>query len=881
MLRQYFEIKDKHKDKILFFRLGDFYEMFGADAEKASIILDIVLTARHKGTEHEIPMCGLPYHAAEQYIAKLTKAGLKVAICEQVSDPSLPGIVKREVVQIITPGTTMCSSLLEKGENNFLVSVASKRISHFSKGGGMENGYATNKKEEIFGVAFVDLTTGEFKLMEILGYDNLITELKRINPAEMLVDNGWANSNQCRRDEALPRLYNDEIDWYLVFKNVSKFVPAIYFEPDKVLCEQFGVSDLRGFGIENLELGIRAAANLVMYLKDTQKTQLAHITKISVHNPYDYMILDETTIRNLDLIYNLQMKSKEGTLISVLDKTSTAMGARLLRQWILHPLIKLDEIKRRLEIVEYFFSHNDFREELRTLLTHILDIERVLSKICCLKANARDLIALKESLRIVENIKSFVSNYGNGIEKFNEIGEMSSLKLEGIIELIENKILDDPPVIITEGGIIKEGHNSQLDELRKISEGGKSWIAQLQQKERERTGINSLKIKFNRIFGYYIEISNANITLAPQDYMRKQTLVNGERFITPELKEYEEKVLTAEEKIKEIEYSMFFEITSEIAKYSNVIQKTASIIAELDIFLDFAQIARENNYTIPYFSETGGIEIKEGRHPVLEHIYDIDFIANDSYLNNEKYRLMVLTGPNMAGKSVYLRQNALICLMAQIGSFVPAKEAKLCVLDRIFTRVGASDNIVKGQSTFMVEMQEAAKIINTASEKSLIIFDELGRGTSTYDGVSIAWAVIEYIHNKIKAKTIFATHYHELAELADNLEGVQNYRMAVLENEDGVVFLHKIIKGGIDKSYGIEVAKLAGMPKELVERAREILKDLENGQVKSEDGNSKIQPSLIRIESEVEKKIKELDLNNMTPMEVVSMFFDLQKKLNN
>ncbi|MFH0854435.1 MAG: DNA mismatch repair protein MutS [bacterium] len=865
MLKQYFEIKDKHKDKILFFRLGDFYEMFGADAEKASVILDIVLTARHKGTENEIPMCGLPYHAADQYIAKLTKAGMKVAICEQVSDPSLPGIVKREVAQIITPGTTMNSSLLDKGENNFLASVASKLFQETSS-----DLVGTEGNRELFGVAFVDLTTGEFKVMEIFGQDNLIAELKRINPAEVLADNLLNKSIQCGGGEKAA-------NWYYIFKNVSKFIPANYFEPDKVLCEQFGVNGLEGFGIEKMRIGIRAAANLAMYLKDTQKRQLKHINKISVHNPYDYMILDEATIKNLDLIYNWQMKSKEGTLISTLDKTSTAMGARLLKQWILRPLINISNIKKRLGAVEYFYDNNDLRDELRILFKQILDIERLLAKVGCLRVNARDLLALKESLKVAENIKMYIANYGNGIEEIYGAREMNDLKLKVIIDLIEKYILDDPPVLITDGGIIKDGNNSELDELRNISKGGKSWIAELQQKERERTNINSLKIKFNRVFGYYIEISNANISSAPGDYIRKQTLANGERFTTAELKEYEEKVLNAEEKIKEIEYNIFMEVVLKIAEYSKIIQKTASIIAEFDIFLNFAQIARENNYVKPYISDSAKIDIKEGRHPVIEHNSEVDFVANDSCLDNEKRRFIVLTGPNMAGKSVYLRQNALICLMAQIGSYVPAKEANLCVLDRIFTRVGASDNIAKGQSTFMVEMQEAARIIHNATQKSLIIFDELGRGTSTYDGVSIAWAVIEHIHNKIKAKTVFATHYHELAELANNLDGVQNFRMAVLENEDGVVFLHKIIKGGIDKSYGIEVAKLAGMPQELINRAKEILNKLENGH-NFDNKTYHTQEPLIKIESEAERIIRDLNLNNMTPMEALNF---LKKMQNN
>lgn len=879
MLKQYLEIKEHHKDKILFFRLGDFYEMFGEDAKKASSILDIVLTARHKGTENEIPMCGIPYHAVDQYAAKLTKAGLKIAICEQISDPKLPGIVKREVVQVITPGTTLNSSLLDKAENNYLVSVVS--VNKEKSGVGALAPRRENEGESVlsnsvenFGMAFVDLTTGEFKISEIAGENNLVTELKKINPAELI----YQNEGQ---KEVLPHICNEHC-WQAGFKNVSRFIPQNYFEPENILCEQFKVRNLEGFGIAKMKLGIKAAANLVVYLKDTQKSQLAHINKLSLHNPFCYMILDEATIRNLDLVYNWQTRGKDGTLLSVLDKTATAMGARLLRQWLLHPLIDLEGIKKRLEAVEYFYEKDGLRNILRSKLIKILDIERILSRIGCNRANGRDLIGLKESLEVAEEIKFEVRN--SKFENSN-LFEEENEALKEVIEVIEKNIANDPPISIVEGGIIKEGVNQELDELRKISSGGKDWIANLQAKERQRTGINSLKIKFNRVFGYYIEVSNSNIKSVPNDYMRKQTLVNGERFITPELKEYEEKVLSADEKIKDIEYKIFNDLVKKMANYFEDIQMVAKEIAKLDVLLNFAQVSRENNYVLPVYDEDNSIRIKDGRHPVIEKMRGVDFVPNDSHFDHKTHELLLLTGPNMAGKSVYLRQNALIILMAQIGCYVPAAAAELSIIDRIFTRVGASDNIAYGQSTFMVEMQEAANILNNATERSLIIFDELGRGTSTYDGVSIAWAVVEFIHNNIKAKTLFATHYHELAQLANKLSKIQNYRVAVLENQEGVVFLHKVIKGGVDRSYGIEVAKLAGLPFELIERAKEILAGLEkNSHSPSSptinmERKEMIQPSLIPVESQIEREIKNIDLNNMTPIDLMRWVSDLKRKI--
>lgn len=793
MLKQYREIKDQHKDCILFFRLGDFYEMFGKDAQEACKILNITLTARNKGTPNETPMCGIPYHAAEGYIAKLTKAGKKVAICEQTTAPDGQGIVQRKVIRIITPGTTLDSNILENKQNNFLVSIFNQ----------------DNK----WGIAFVDLTTGEYKLTELNKLDDLLNELNRILPSEIIITPDLnENLNLKTKLEQIA--------------NLNLFYPSLFKPADETIKEHFKIKSLQTFGIQNYPIGITAAGNLLNYLKDTQKTNLEHINQLSLYNISDYMILDEATIRNLELLYTYQFFEEKGSLISIIDKTQTGMGGRLLRNWLLHPLINLEKITQRLDAVEEFYNNLDLRENLKKELKNIADIERLIGRLGCNRANARDLLNLKNSLQIIPEIKKILKPCNSKLLKqsLKNLDEHKEL-----VKLINQAIAEDPPLLITEGGMIADDYNKELDELRKISTSGKDWIKELQQKEIQRTGISSLKVKFNKVFGYYIEVSNTNLSQVPEDYTRKQTLVNAERFVTPELKEYEHKVLGAEEKIKELEQKLFWEIRDKVAKEFEPIQQTAQILAQLDVLLSFANVALINNYTKPETNNGEVINIKNGRHPVIEKLQtEESYVPNDGLFNHTNHQLILLTGPNMSGKSSYLRQTALIVLLAQIGSFIPAETATIGITDRIFTRVGASDNLIRGQSTFMVEMQEAANILNNATNKSLIILDELGRGTSTFDGVSIAWAIVEYIYKNIKAKTLFATHYHELIDMVEKLDKAKNYAVSVKETETGVIFLRKIISGGIDKSYGIEVAKLAGLPKPLTDRAYQILDELEN-----------------------------------------------------
>ncbi len=845
MLKQYKDIKGQYQDAVLFFRLGDFYEMFGKDAIEASKILNITLTSRNKGTPNETPLCGIPYHAAESYIAKLTKAGKKVAICEQISDPNLPGIVQREVIRIVTPGTTLDNNVLANNQNNFLVSIFNK--------------------ENKWGIAFVDLTTGEFRLAELNKLDNLLNELNRVLPSEIIIT---PDLNEIL--ELKTKLEQ--------IANLNVFHPSLFNPATETLLEHFKVKSLQSFGIQDYQIGIEAAGNLLNYLKDTQKTSLEHINKISLYNISDYMILDESTIRNLELLYTYQFFEEKGSLISIIDQTQTGMGGRLLRNWLLHPLIKLEKIQQRLDAVDEFFNNLDLRENLKKELKNISDIERLIGRLGCKRTNARDLLNLKNSLQIIPQIKKLLKSCNS---KFLKQANKNLDEHKDIVNLIEKAIAEDPPLLITDGGMIADGYNKELDELRKISTSGKDWVKDLQQKEIEKTKISSLKVKFNKIFGYYIEVSNANLDQVPENYTRKQTLVNAERFVTPELKEYEQKILGAEEKIIELEQKLFWEIRDEVAKHFETIQETAQVIAQLDVLLSFANVALLNNYNKPEINDGEVIEIKNGRHPVIEKLQPQEsYVPNDGLFNNTDHQLILLTGPNMSGKSSYLRQTALIILLAQIGSFVPAQSAKIGLTDRIFTRVGASDNLIRGQSTFMVEMQEAANILNNATHKSFIVLDELGRGTSTFDGVSIAWAIVEFIYKNIKAKTLFATHYHELIDMVEKLDKAKNYAVSVKETDTGVIFLRKIIPGGINRSYGIEVAKLAGLPKPLTDRAYDILGELE-AELQISNGNSAAKQKTKKPkEDKLKKELDKIEPDNLTPLEALKKLKEFKDKLN-
>lgn len=844
MMAQYREIKEKYQDCILMYRLGDFYEMFFEDALEASKILQITLTSRNKNGENSAPMCGIPFHALEGYLCKLTRAGKKVALCDQMTQPDGKGIVQREVVRVVTPGTTFDENIIEQKANNYVATIV------------------TDKSR--FSLAYADVTTGEFRVSEMESYKKLEEELMRIGPAECV----------------LGRELLGVMSPLLQGRGIYLF-PFDYFkEPENELKNHFAVKSLQGFGLEGKKLAIAAAGMLFEYLRETQKTELTHIGKISYYEVSEFMAMDQALIRNLELFYTSQGK-KEGSLISILDQTVSPMGGRMLRNWLLHPLLEKVKVEKRLMNVSKIAENSSLIRELRDSLGKIYDIERLLSRLSLGSGNARDLIAMKESLKVVPSLKNLIKE--NFSEYFGELDELS-----GLVELIEKAISDEPPHTVREGGMIKKGYNAELDDLLGISTEGKGFIADLQQREIERTGINSLKIRFNSVFGYYIEISKTNLDAVPQDYIRKQTLVNAERFITPELKEYEDKVLNAETRIKELEYELFYGVRIEVVKELLKIQTNARVIAEFDVLANLAYIGVKNNFCKPEITD-GVMEIKNGRHPVIEQLsFAKNFVPNDCIFNNER-KFGLITGPNMGGKSTYLRQVALIVLLAQIGSYVPAESAKIALVDRIFTRVGASDNLTRGESTFMVEMNETAFILNHATEKSLIILDEIGRGTSTYDGVSIAWAIMEFIHDKIGAKTLFATHYHELIELAERLEKAVNLSVLVKENEkEGVVFLYKIVEGGVDKSYGIEVAKLAGLPVDLVSRARGVLSELENRHIKKGrvspdqielfDDAKREHKNIDAVDNKMMEELKLLDLNSMTPIQAMQKLHDMKSR---
>lgn len=866
MMMQYRKIKKQYPDAILFFRLGDFYEMFFEDAKVASSVLQIVLTKRgSRGNNGSInvPMCGIPFHSALNYITKLIKSGYKVAICEQVEDPKLAkGIVKREVIKLITPGTVIEDALLEKKSNNFLA--------------------AAKVTNELAGLSFVDISTGEFLITEVniekYPY-KLFEEMNKFKPLEAILPKSYETTKP------------DLIRYFEGNNILLNFYEDYYFEPDiakDILLKHFKLNSLEGFGVDGLELATSSAGVILNYLIEAQKGVITHINKIIPYNPTEFMTLDAATRRNLELFERTSDKSTEGTLYWVLDKTVTSMGGRLLKRWILEPLLSIPKIKRRQEAVEELLKDLILMNEVRTILSNMCDFERLAGRIGCKSVNARDLITLKLSLKEIPKIKELLKDIksANLIQIKHELNE-----LKEVIDLIQSNIEEDPPMGLKEGNLIKAGVNKELDDLRNISSSGKDWIIKFQETERKRTGINSLKVGFNSVFGYYIEVSKANLNLIPPDYTRKQTLSNAERFITQELKEYETLVLTSEEKINNLEYNLFCEIRDKISLAISSIQQNASLIAQLDCYASFAEIANTNKYIKPEVNESDVINIKDGRHPVVELITKESFIPNDIHLDNSEDQLIIITGPNMAGKSTYLRQVALLVFLTQIGSFVPATSADVGIVDRIFTRVGASDNLALGQSTFMVEMLETANILNNATRRSLIILDEIGRGTATFDGISIAWAVAEYIHNenKLGAKTLFATHFYELTELALTLPRVKNYNILVKEWNDEIIFLRKIVSGTADRSYGIQVARLAGLPKEVLNRAKEILANLENANY-DDYGRSKIgkfnEPDLqlpmfqenIERGQEIIKELKDISIDNLTPVEALSKLNELKKK---
>lgn len=875
MMQKYMETKEQYKDCILFYRLGDFYEMFFDDALVASRELEITLTGKSCGLEERAPMCGIPYHAVEGYLSKLVSRGYKVAICEQVEDPKLAkGLVKREVIRVVTPGTNLNVQSLEAGKNNYLLSIA------YTPDG--------------IGISAADVTTGDYYVTEVEDLKKLNDELMKYEPSEIICNEAFLVSGFDVND-LKSRLH--------ISVNALE---SHMFDDDgcrRILMKHFKVNTLIGLGVEEFPTGLLAAGALLQYLYDTQKTDLEHFTHIYPYLTSKYMLLDSSTRRNLELTETLREKQKRGSLLWVLDKTKTAMGARLLRNYIEQPLIEKDEMEKRLDAIQELNQDSISRDEIREYLNPIYDLERLLSKVTYKTANPRDLIAFRNSLQMLPPIKTVLSAFEK--EELTEIREQID-GLEDIYQLIDEAITDEPPLSIREGGMIKDQFDETIDRLRSAKHDGKQWLAQLEEEDRERTGIKNLKIKYNKVFGYYFEVTNSYKNLVPEDYIRKQTLANAERYTTPRLKELEDTILNAEDKLQTLEYDVFCKIRDTIAQELVRIQNTAKAIAKLDVYASLSLVSERNHYVRPKLNEKGVIDIKDGRHPVVEQMITNDmFIANDTYLDNGSHCISVITGPNMAGKSTYMRQTALIVLMAQIGCFVPARTANIGIVDRIFTRVGASDDLASGQSTFMVEMNEVANILRNATSKSLLILDEIGRGTSTFDGLSIAWAVIEHISNRklLGAKTLFATHYHELTELEGKMNNVNNYCIAVKECGDDIVFLRKIVKGGADKSYGIQVAKLAGVPDMVIDRAKEIVEQLSDNDITEKvqsiaidnknDGKVKKQPKYDEVDlaqmslfdtvtdEDILKELMEIEVTTLTPLDALNTLYRLQNKLKN
>lgn len=874
MMQQYMETKKEYQDCILFYRLGDFYEMFFDDALTASKELEITLTGKNCGLEERAPMCGVPFHAVDGYLNRLVSKGYKVAICEQMEDPSTAkGLVKRDVVRIVTPGTNLDVQALDETKNNYIMCVV----------------YITDR----YGLSVADVTTGEYVVTELSDTEKLFDEIYKFMPSELICNESFYMSGM-------------DLDLLKEKLGITLYSLDSWYFDDKIcqrtLMDHFHVKELEGLGLRDYDCGMIAAGALLKYLLETQKRDLSHITRLSIYATGKYMLLDSSTRRNLELSETLREKQKRGSLLWVIDKTKTAMGARLLRKFIEQPLINRQEIERRLDAVEELKNNAISREELREYLSSIYDLERLVCKITYQSANPRDLIAFERSLKMLPHIKYILKEMKSPL--LQELHDGLDT-LEDLCELVENAVREEPPIAMREGGIIKEGYNEEVDRLRSAKSDGKEWLAKLEANEREKTGIKNLKIRFNKVFGYYLEVTNSFKNLVPEYYTRKQTLANAERYIIPELKELEDTILGAEDRLYALEYQLYCEVRDKIGTEILRIQSSAQAVAQLDAFSSLALVAERNRYVRPGINEKGIIDIKDGRHPVVERMIPNDmFIANDTYLNDKKKRISVITGPNMAGKSTYMRQTALIVLMAQIGSFVPASSADIGLVDRIFTRVGASDDLASGQSTFMVEMTEVANILRNATSKSLLILDEIGRGTSTFDGLSIAWAVIEHISSSklLGAKTLFATHYHELTELEGKINNVNNYCIAVKEKGDDIIFLRKIVKGGADKSYGIQVARLAGVPDTVIERAKEIVEELVQADItdkikdiashgheqqavkpKHYDEVDLAQMSLFDTvkDDDVIEEIKGLDLGNLTPIDALNTLYQLQNKLKN
>ena len=862
MMQEYLKTKEKYKDCILFYRLGDFYEMFFEDATLASKELELTLTGKACGMEEKAPMCGVPFHAADSYINRLVSRGYRVAICEQVENPKeAKGLVKREVIRVVTPGTNMDQLALDEGSNNYIISL------YFNKG--------------IYGICACDISTADFLLTEAADTKKVIDELYKYNPSEIIYSKSLLESQFELNTVA------DKLSCTLSFIDDSNFEESLTV---KTLLTHFKVHSLEGLGLIDFPIAQVAAGALLLYLKDTQKSDLSHLTHLTPYTDGKYMLLDSATRRNLELTETIRDKQKKGSLLWVLDKTKTAMGARQLKKYIEQPLLSVDEIIKRQDAIEAMLASVIDTEEIREYLLGIYDLERLVTKITYQSANPRDLIAFKSSLEKLPDIKYILSHFDSKL-----LADLNSKiqDLQDLYKLIDKAILDEPPISSRDGDIIKAGFNEEIDKLRSAKTEGKQWLADLETKEREATGIKNLKVKYNKVFGFYLEVTNSYKDLVPDYYVRKQTLANAERYYTPELKELEDSILGAEDRLNLLEYEYFKEVRDTIASRVNYIQATASAIAQIDALASLATVARNNNYIRPVINNRGALDIKDGRHPVVEKLTENDqFIANDCYLDESISTIAIITGPNMAGKSTYMRQVALIVLMAQIGSFVPAASATVGVCDRIFTRVGASDDLSTGQSTFMVEMNEVANILNNATSRSLLILDEIGRGTSTYDGLSIAWAVVEYIAEKIGAKTLFATHYHELTELEGQISGVHNYCIAVSEKGEDIVFLRKIIPGGADQSYGIQVARLAGLPDELLKRARVIVNSLNENDIaavsdkismqeKFEAKLKDIQAAKVSVyDNEILTTIKNMDITKITPLEAINMLYDFHEKVN-